>query len=107
MIILNKRFVHEAQDFEMFIKYDEVEKTPLEVKNIMLHTHGNWFPVGNIITKFFKDAVWALITETNWEEVRAEMEGNTLNLSHTLHPVFEQALRPFLIIGEEVKETYN
>lgn len=107
MIVLNKKFVHEAQDFEIFVKYDEVEKKPVEVKSINLHTHGNWYPVGNIMTRFFKYAIWALIIETDWESVRAEMEGNTLNLSHTLHPVFEQALAPFMIIGETEKETYN
>jgi hypothetical protein len=107
MIILNKKFAHAGQDFDIFIKYDEGEKKPVEVKNIMLHTHGNWYPVGTIMNKFFKDAVWQLITETDWEEVRREMEADTNKISDMLHPVMTAALRPFIVTGGEAKTINN
>jgi hypothetical protein len=97
MIILSQKFGHGGQDFEIFIKYDEVEKVPVEVKNIMLHTHGNWYPVGSIMTKFFKDAVWQLITQTNWEDVRKEMENDRNSLLRNIHPIMQEMLRPHLL----------
>lgn len=104
MIILSKKFPHDGQDFEIFIKYDEVAKQPIEVKSIQLHTHGNWYPVGNIMTKFFKDAVWVLVMSTNWEKVREEMEADKKDrLSDILHPVMQEALRPFMINDGELK----
>lgn len=106
MIILSKKFKHEDQDFEIFIKYDEVEKQPVEVKNINLHTHGHWYPVGTIMSKFFKDAVWALIVGTDWEAVKKETEHKP-KLSDSIHPVMAMALRPFLVTGGDLKETYN
>lgn len=104
MIILNKKFPHNGQDFEIFVKYDEELKRPIEVKSISLHTHGNWYPVGNIMNKFFKDAVWQLIVETKWEEARKEMEADKSNkLSDILDPVIAGALRPFVVTGGELK----
>lgn len=101
MIILSQKFSHEGQDFEIFVKYDEVAKVPVEVKNIMLRTHGNWYPVGSIMTKYFKDAVWQLVTETNWEEVRQEFERSPSQLDN-LHPVFQKLLQPHLLPGGPV-----
>lgn len=104
MIILSKKFPHAGQDFEIFVKYDEEAKLPIEVKGINLHTHGNWYPVGIIMDKFFKVAVWNLVTCTDWEEVRKELEADkTDKLSDLLHPVMAGALRPFLVNGGEVK----
>jgi hypothetical protein len=98
MIILSKKFPHDGQDFEIFVKYDEVEKQPIEVKSIQLHTHGNWYPIGTLMTRFFKDAVWQLVTETNWEKVREEFEGNHSKLNN-IHPVMQEMLRPHLLPG--------
>lgn len=104
MIILNKKFPHGGQDFEIFVKYDEEAKLPIEVKSISLHTHGNWYPVGNLMDKFFKEAVWQLVTSTNWEIVREEMEPDrSKQLTDNLNPVMAGALRPFLVSGGEVK----
>lgn len=107
MIILSQKFQHEDQDFEIFVKYDEESKRPIEVKHINLHTHGNWYPIGTIMTKFFKEAVWKLILETDWEKVREEQDRKRQSLSNLLHPVMAMALNPFIVTGREVKETYN
>jgi hypothetical protein len=110
MIILSKKFEHDSQDFEIFIKYDEVAKRPIEVKNIMLHTHGNWYPMGGIMTMFFKEAVWKLIMETKWEVVRAELEKQFKpykELLGDLHPVIQSVFGPFVVTGGDIKETYH
>jgi hypothetical protein len=107
MIILSKKFSHEEQQFEIFIKYDEVAKQPVEVKSIALQLNYRWYAVGTIMTKFFKDAVWTLINETDWEKVRMEQEQNKHKLSDLIHPVMEAALRPFVVTGGDVKEIYN
>lgn len=73
MIILSKKFAHEKQDFEIFVKYDKELQLPIEVKNITLHTHGNWYPVGNIFDKFLHDAIWKLINETDWISICKEI----------------------------------
>lgn len=106
MIVLSQKFQYADQDFEIFVKYDEVAKQPIEVKNINLHTHGNWYPVGTIMTKFFKDAVWKLITETDWEAVRIEKE-KAPTIADFIHPILQIAASPFLVAGDKVKETYN
>jgi hypothetical protein len=94
MIILSQKFVHEDQDFEISVKYDKVLKKVLEVKNIVIHTHGNWYPVGNIMTKFFKEAVQKLIDQTDWEAICKEYSEPA---PRKIHPICEQALRPFKI----------
>jgi hypothetical protein len=104
MIVLNKKFPHGGQDFEIFVKYDEEAKSPIEVKNITMHTHGNWYPIGSIMDKFFKEAVWKLVTGTDWEEIRKETEAkNIKQLTDNLNPVMAGALRPFLVDGGELK----
>jgi hypothetical protein len=100
MIVLSQQFQHEDQSFEIFVKYDEVNKQPVEVKSINLRTNGRWYPVGNIMTKLFKDAVWNLITETDWEKVRLESEKNYL--LKNVHSVFQTLLRPHLLLGGPV-----
>jgi hypothetical protein len=107
MMILSKKFPHEAQEFEIFIKYDEVNKQFEEVKNITLRKNGRWYPVGNIMTKLFAEAVCKLITTTDWEEVREEQEQNKHKLSDLLHPVMAMTLNPFVVTGGEVRDVYN
>lgn len=99
MIILSKKFPHGGQDFEIFIKYDEEAKKPIEVKNINLHTHGRWYPVGGIMDKYMKDAVWQLIIETDWEAVRVELQGRFAKYREVLgdlHPVILSVFGPFV-----------
>ncbi len=100
MIILSKQFPHEGQAFEIFVKYDEVAKLPVEVKSINVQLHGKWYPIGSIMTKFFKEAVWKLIKETDWEKVREKQERSSL--LKNLHPVFRQLLQPHLLPGGPV-----
>jgi hypothetical protein len=97
MIILSQIFQHDKQAFEIFVKYDEVEKRPIEVKSICMHTNGRSYPVGNIMTKLFSEDVKKLIAETDWEKVRAEHERDSL--LKNIHPVMQQLLRPHLLPG--------
>lgn len=106
MIILSKQFPHEGQAFEIFVKYDQVEMRPVEVKCINIQLHGRWYPIGSLMTRFFKDAVWRLIMEIDWEQVRIEKE-NAPTLADFIHPIFQIAASPFLVTGGEVKEIYN
>lgn len=110
MIILSQTFAHNDQDFEIFVKYDEVSNQVLEVKSIMLHTHGTWYPVGSIMDKFFKEAIWKLIKGTNWETIYNEFVNpkpkKAESLIDTLHPVMQESLSPFMVTGGDLKTVH-
>jgi hypothetical protein len=72
VIILSQKFAYNEQAFEIFVKYDIVLQKAIEVKHINLQTHGTWYPVGTIMDKFFKDAIWKLINETSWPAIYKE-----------------------------------
>jgi hypothetical protein len=103
MIILSKKFPHDGQEFEIFVKYDDVKQKPVEVKNINLFLRGSWYPVGSIMTKFFKDAVWELITKTDWETIRIELQTQCAKYREVLgdlHPVMLSVFGPFVTTEE-------
>lgn len=106
MIILSQKFPHEGQSFEIFVKYDEATNQAVEIKNITLHTHCGWYPVGSIMTKFFKDRVWELIRGTDWEAIYKELTNpapkKTESLLDNIHPVMQEMLRPHLLPGGPV-----
>lgn len=107
-MILSKKFPHNGQDLEIFVKYDVDAKKPIEVKHIILHTHGRSYPIGNLLNKYFKDTIWQLVCETNWEAVKKDFEDDYFNNIEAsvklLPPAIGSALRPFLITGGPVRE---
>lgn len=111
MIILSQKFAHEGQDFEIFVKYDAETNQAVEIKNITLHTHCGWYPVGSIMTKFFKDRVWELIMGTDWEAIYKDLTNpapkKKESLLDNIHPVMQGALKPFLVTGGELKTIFH
>lgn len=72
MIILSRILPHDNQEFDIRVKYDPATQTVLEIKGIFVHTHGNWYPIGNLMHKYFREAVEKLIAETDWVKIYNE-----------------------------------
>lgn len=108
IVLLSKKFDHDDQDFEIYVKYDTEVKQPIEVKHILMHTHGRSYPTGNLFNKYFKEAIEKLVAETDWETIRKEFQDSYAdNIEASiklLPPAIGSALRPFLIHGGPVKE---
>lgn len=96
MIILDNTYRLNGQALQIFVKYDEVKHQVMDVKNIILHSHGHSIPVGTLLIQFCKDDILKMVFGTDWRPICAEFLNPKSSPRANIHPTIEQALQPFI-----------
>lgn len=95
---------HEGQEIEIFVKYDHKENVVREIKAVNLKTHGHTYPIGNFCYGIgeLQTAIESIVDNTDWREVyrdltpEQEVDNELDSVPVRMHPVFTQALSPFI-----------